>query len=460
LNVTAVDPLAPGFLSVFPCGTTQTLASDVNFYAGVTVPNTVISKIGDEGRVCIYTLAPTHIVVDVAGVLPSGSYDPLDAPQRLLDTRQDALTADGRFQGGGRRPAGSILELPVAGRAGVDAEAKVVVLNVIAVDPSGLGFLSVFPCGETPPNASNVNYYTEAPSPGAQPNAVSNKAVVRVGTNGSVCIFTLADTDVVVDVAGTFPETTYFGLAAPERLLDTRAGAQTTDGQMSGTGLMTAGSVVKLRVGGRAGVPQGPMAVVLNVTAVDPTEPGFLTVYPAGQERPNASNVNYYTGRTIANTVVARLGSDDSVCIFSLASAHVVVDVAGYLPLDPATSQTAGECADVQTVGRTALDVLATIPVADEQPAGFDRILFGDWTDTDGDGCAVDELVRIRDSLEPPTLTPSCDASSGLWYSPYDGQTWTNRVTSKSTTSFRSRKPGIREHGRGRPNGGAPCTTT
>ncbi|HUF97493.1 MAG TPA: hypothetical protein VMM60_05135 [Ilumatobacter sp.] len=425
LNVTAVDPLAPGFLSVFPCGTTQTLTSDVNYYAGVTVPNTVISKIGDEGRVCVYTLSPTHIVVDVAGVLPLGSYDPLDAPQRLLDTRVGERTADGLFQGEGRRPAGSILQLPVAGRAGVDAQANVVVLNLTAVDPGGPGFLSVFPCGENPPNASNVNYYTEAPSPGAQPNAVPNTAVVRIGANGSVCVFTLADTHVIVDVAGTFPDTTYIGLPRPERLVDTRAGAQTTDGQMAGTGLMAADSVLKLRVGGRAGVPQGAMAVVLNVTAVDPTSPGFLSVYAAGETRPNTSNVNYYTGRTIASTVVAKLGADDSVCVYNLSAVHVVVDVAGYLPLDPETARTAGECGGVQTVGSTAVDVMASIPIEAEQPAGYDRLLFGDWTDDDGDGCAVDELVLIRDSLEPPTLTPTCDSITGRWFSPYDGQTWT-----------------------------------
>ena len=425
LNVTAVDPLAPGFLSVFPCGTERTLTSDVNYYANVTVPNTVISKIGDGGKVCVYTLSPTHVVIDVAGVLPLGSYEPLAAPQRLLDTRAGERTADGLFQAEGRRPAGSVLQLPVAGRAGVAANANVVVLNLTAVDPAGPGFLSVFPCGQNPPNASNVNYYTDAPSPGARPNAVPNTAVVRLGTSGSVCVFTLTDAHVIVDVAGTFPETTYIGLPAPARLLDTRAGAETTDGQMSGAGLMQAESVIKLRVGGRAGVPQGPMAVVLNVTAVDPAQPGFLTVYPSGEERPNTSNVNYYSGRTIASTVVAKLGADDSVCVYNLSSAHVVVDVAGYLPLDPETTRPVGECADVQTVGSTALQVLATIPVADEQPAGYDRILFGGYTDVDGDGCGNDELVLIRDSLAPPTLTPTCDSSSGLWYSPYDGQTWT-----------------------------------
>src|SRR5438045_2169877 len=48
-------------------------------------------------------------------------YVPLAAPARLLDTRNDGVTVDGQFRAIGVRPAGGVLELPVAGRAGVAA---------------------------------------------------------------------------------------------------------------------------------------------------------------------------------------------------------------------------------------------------------------------------------------------------------------------------------------------------
>ncbi|MFT4011548.1 MAG: fibronectin type III domain-containing protein [Nocardioidaceae bacterium] len=72
LNVTAVWPEQAGFLTVYPCGANRPLASNVNFQAGAVVPNAVVAKVGDGGKVCIFTVAATHIVVDVNGYVPSG----------------------------------------------------------------------------------------------------------------------------------------------------------------------------------------------------------------------------------------------------------------------------------------------------------------------------------------------------------------------------------------------------
>jgi hypothetical protein len=52
---------------VFPCGTELPKASNVNYGPGDVVPNAVLAKIGTGGKVCIYTLAGTDIVVDVNG---------------------------------------------------------------------------------------------------------------------------------------------------------------------------------------------------------------------------------------------------------------------------------------------------------------------------------------------------------------------------------------------------------
>jgi hypothetical protein len=42
----------------------------VNYVAGDVVPNAVLAKVGVGGKVCIYTLAATDIVVDVNGYVP------------------------------------------------------------------------------------------------------------------------------------------------------------------------------------------------------------------------------------------------------------------------------------------------------------------------------------------------------------------------------------------------------
>ena len=70
LNVTAVEASSAGFMTVFPCGTPVPTASNLNFAAGQTIPNAVVAKIGDGGRVCIYTSSTAHLIVDVNGSAP------------------------------------------------------------------------------------------------------------------------------------------------------------------------------------------------------------------------------------------------------------------------------------------------------------------------------------------------------------------------------------------------------
>ena len=56
-----------GFLTVWPCGSPQPLASNVNYAACETIPNLVIAKPGAGGTVCLAGQATNHIVADVNG---------------------------------------------------------------------------------------------------------------------------------------------------------------------------------------------------------------------------------------------------------------------------------------------------------------------------------------------------------------------------------------------------------
>ncbi|MCU1500694.1 MAG: WD40-like Beta Propeller Repeat, partial [Ilumatobacteraceae bacterium] len=161
--------------------------------------------------------------------------------------------------------------------------------------------------------------------------------IAKVSADGFVSIFNYSGTtQVVVDVLGWFPAgSSYTGLK-PARLLETRTGPGlgTVDGQSMGTGAVGAGSVTSLAVLGRGGVPaSGVGAVALNVTATEPTAPSFLTVYPKGGTRPNASNVNLVVGQTVANMVIAKVGADGQISIFNFGgNVQVVVDVLGWFP--------------------------------------------------------------------------------------------------------------------------------
>lgn len=112
----------------------------------------------------------------------------------------------------------------------------------------------------------------------------------------------------------------------PARILDTR------DGTGGRAGKLGQRESLRLDVTGVGGVPSsGIAAVVLNVTATQPTEDSYLTVHPAGTTRPVASNLNLVAGQTIPNLVTVKVGAGGKVDIFNFnGSTHVVADVAGY----------------------------------------------------------------------------------------------------------------------------------
>ena len=171
------------------------------------------------------------------------------------------------------RAAGSTLELPVAGRAGVSPTASSVVLNVTVDAAREDGFVTVFPCDAPRPNASNLNYVAGITIP--------NAVVTRIGAGGTVCLYTFGATHLIVDVAGVFSPGSFNPLAAPQRVLDSRPLATTADGLFAGSGVQPRDTTVQLKVAGRVGVPADASAVVLNVTAVNAVDGGFVTVLPA-----------------------------------------------------------------------------------------------------------------------------------------------------------------------------------
>jgi hypothetical protein len=161
---------------------------------------------------------------------------------------------------------------------------------------------------------------------------VPNAVISKIGTDGKVCVFNLSATDVIVDVGGYAPVTAQFKPITPARLLDTRAGGATIDGNYSGVGALEAGQEGELPIAGRGGVPDGVVATAINVTVSGASAPGFITVWPCDGDRPASSNVNYGPGTTTANLVMPGLSGSGSVCFYSLSRTDLIVDVSGYFP--------------------------------------------------------------------------------------------------------------------------------
>jgi len=81
-----------------------------------------------------------------------------------------------------------------------------------------------------------------------------------------------------------------------------------------------------------AGAPQsGVTGVSMNFTVVDPVGEGYLTVWPCGSAKPDASNLNFRAGQIIANAVVSKVDSTGLICVSSYVATHVIVDVNSWL---------------------------------------------------------------------------------------------------------------------------------
>lgn len=309
LNVTGTGAAAPGYLVGYPAGIARPGTSILNYYPGKDVANQTVLKVGTGGKVSIYAYTRTNLIADVLGYYPTagGKFIPLN-PGRIVNstTGQGVPKAPVSKQG--------TVSFKVGGIGSVPASATVVALNVTTLQPAAAGWATVWPAGVARPTASNANYVAG--------QKVASFVLVKVGAGGMVNYYSSQSTNVLVDVLGYGTSASDIKALTPSRLLDTRAGRSP----------LPAGGSVTVKVTGRAGVPtSGVKAAVVNVTAVSPAGAGYVTVFPTGVTRPVTSNLNYATGATVANSVIAKVGSGGNLTIFTSKKAHIIVDVLGYI---------------------------------------------------------------------------------------------------------------------------------
>lgn len=172
---------------------------------------------------------------------------------------------------------------------------------------------------------------------------------------------------------------------APARILDTRTGLGASKKPLGSKG------VLHLQVSGRGGVPaSGVSAVVLNVTETGATTGGYITVYPTGVTRPTASNLNFPAGRTEANSVTVKLGTNGQVDIYNnVGSTQVIADVFGYF----VGSDSIAPGGEYQPIDPTRL-------IDTRTPDGGGPLAFGDAVFTglnfNTDGTGTDYNAHVR----------------------------------------------------------------
>ena len=186
-------------------------------------------------------------------------------PKRVFDTRAgespNALRSVVKQQVGG----GYVLRVQMAGLGGYVPASGVgaVSLNVTSTGSTVAGFITVYACG-TRELVASVNF----PAGGTVANAV----VAPVSTDGDVCFYANAPTDIVVDINGWFATGAAFTAVGPKRVFDTRADNSPDALRAVTKAAIAAGEMIEVRLTDLNGyVPaDGVGSVSLNIAVTNP----------------------------------------------------------------------------------------------------------------------------------------------------------------------------------------------
>ena len=266
-------------------------------------------------------------------VIAGASADPLQfvpvTPCRVIDTRQ---------QQNGYLPGGMMRSFAVPqSNCNIPATAIAYSMNVTAVPLQGrpLGYLTVWPTGESQPNISTLNSYDG--------RVKANAAIFPAGGAGAVSLYATNSTDVILDINGYFqwPDpnipTLQFYPLTPCRVVDTRPGGPNYSGL--GPPTLSAQAARELPILNASPcfqqLPPGviPAAYSFNVT-VAPNPPGqslgYVTLWPSDQHQPLVSTLNNPTATVVANAAIVPAAPNGDVDVYAYNTTDLVIDINGY----------------------------------------------------------------------------------------------------------------------------------
>ena len=345
LNVTATNETSGGYLTVFPSGQSQPIASNLNFGPNETVANLVEVGVGSNGDISIFNFSQsTDVIVDVEGysapvALSSGTglMEPL-FPYRVCDTRPvgSSIASNPCNTAPNKTLAsGSKLDVNVSS-ASVPSDANAVIVNITVTNTASSGYLTAWqgPSTTNPPVASNLNF-------GAS-ETVANRVIVPLNMQtGDFTLYVFGSAaDVIVDVNGYITGSSatlgnVFNPMSPTRICDSRVpnGVDTVPNQCDTNGNSTLGpnSSEVISIPASTQVPSDATALAINVTVTNTTAPGFLSIYPTTSNLPIASDLNWSQGETRANLAVIKLGVNNTITVYNLSgSADLIIDLEGW----------------------------------------------------------------------------------------------------------------------------------
>jgi uncharacterized repeat protein (TIGR03803 family) len=320
LNVSVVPQGPLGYLTIWPTGEGRPVVATLNSLDGRIKADAAIVPAGDSGAVSIYVTNTTNVILDINGYFApaSGStlaFYPLP-PCRVADTRHSTYPPGlgPPYLTGGHERAFPILNatscnIPSSGAAAYS-------LNFSVVPHGPLGYMTVWPTGQSRPLVSTLN---DIPA-----QIIANAAIVPAGSSGEVSVFPSSDTDLIIDINGYFAPPGTGGLSlyavAPCRVIDTRQIGPPFSGTLS--------PPVDV-VGSFCGPPATAQAYVFNATVVPTGGLGYLTLWPDGTNRPTVSTLNALDG-SITNNMAIVPSTNGKVDAYASGITQLILDISSY----------------------------------------------------------------------------------------------------------------------------------
>ncbi len=315
LNVTVVPQGPLGYLTIWPTSQQQPVVSTMNSPDGRTKANAAIVQEGVAGSVSVYVRNTTDVILDIDGYFAPSTSSTLQffslAPCRVLDTRGP----DGSL-GGPSLTGGQERDFPVlSSDCQIPSSAKAYSMNFTVVPVNGpLGYLTVWPTGQTQPVVSTLNNPTAT--------TVANAAIVPAGNGGEISVYASQNTQLIADIDGYFAPAAQGGMSlyptAPCRVLDTRSGGGPFMGELT---VPVAGSACT--------PPTVAEAYVFNATVVPPGYLLYLTLWPDGEPQPVVSTLNAPDGLITSNMAIVPTNNGE-IDAFASAMTQLILDISSY----------------------------------------------------------------------------------------------------------------------------------
>jgi hypothetical protein len=321
LNVSVVPQGPLGYLTVWPTGENQPGVSTLNSVDGRVKANAAIVPAGANGAINIYASNTTDVILDIDGYFAPATSSTLAfyalPPCRVVDTRNPNGPLGGpSLRGGVER------DFPVQSNPNcvIPSTAQAYSFNFTAVPVGGqlLGYLTVWPTGQTQPVVSTLNDLTGT--------VVANAAIVPAGQpNGEIAVFPSNNTDLVIDVNGYFAAPGQGGLslypAAPCRVLDTR---------QVGNGQPFVGELTVDVVDSICAPSSTAQAYVFNATVVPSGPLGYLTLWPDdGSPLPAVATLNAVDGAVTSNMAIVPT-NNGKINAYASNLTQLILDISSY----------------------------------------------------------------------------------------------------------------------------------